>query len=112
MISHFPVTPPPPSPIPHCPPFCLYESAPHPPTFSCPAPSFQHPPTLGASNFPGTEGLPSSCCEARLCYMCIWSHGSLQVHSLAGGLTLGGQACLSCSSKGGFSPPPVLQSLC
>jgi len=103
MISHFPVIPPP-APHPTCtlpPPLCLYESAP-PPTLFCSIPIAS--PLPWASSLPGPRTSPPMMPgKAILCYICIWSHGSLQVNSLVGGLDsgeLGGQASLCCSSSG------------
>ena len=84
MISHFLVFP---SPTPHPTygnPFFL-------PVWDCPWPLH----TLAhCSNIPPLWGIkavfpPIAVRESILCYMCIWSHGFLQVHSLVGGLDSG-----------------------
>jgi hypothetical protein len=79
------------NPIPHLPPppFCLYESAP-PPTHSlssqCSSISL-----LWGIKPPQHQGplLQLLSGKTILCYICIWSHGSLQVYSLFGGLDFG-----------------------
>jgi hypothetical protein len=48
-------------------------------------------PCTGASSLHRTKGLPSQLMpnKAILCYICNWSHGSLHVFSLVGGLVPG-----------------------
>jgi hypothetical protein len=98
------------TPIPHLPPppLCLYECA--------PAPLSILPPTLGHPTSP-VQGslLPMLSGKAILCYVCIWNHGSLQVHSLVGGLVSGrnewsGQPMLF--FQWGCNPHQPLQSFC
>jgi hypothetical protein len=82
---------------------------PYPPTHSClTALVFTY---TGALNLHRTKGLPSHWChKAILCYICNWSHGSLHVYSLVGGLVPGssgggglvGWYC--CSSYGVANP--------
>jgi hypothetical protein len=61
---------------------------PHPSTHFClPALAF---PYTGESNLHRTKGLsPIDANKAILCYICGWSHGSLHVYSLVGGLVPG-----------------------
>jgi hypothetical protein len=86
MTSHSLVTPPPtlhinpPAPI----PFACIRVLPHLPTLS-------HPTTLVSLSCcgikpPQDKGLPLPLLSGKaiLCYIYIWSHGSLQVHSLVG----------------------------
>lgn len=85
MIFHFPVTPsqiPIPQPSPPSP--CLYEGAP-PPTHQ---PYCYSIPLLWDIKPPQDQGLPLPLMsgKANLWYICIWSHGSIPVHS---GLVLG-----------------------
>ena len=85
MISHFQITPPQALPshnLPHLPTLRLYEGAPSP----------THPLGLYPSNIPICWGLkpprdqgpplPFMSDKTIFCYLCIWSHGSLPVHSL------------------------------
>jgi hypothetical protein len=74
--------PSPPSPLP------LWRCFPtHSPTL---APLLQHPPTLGHQTSTGPRAsLPLMSDKVTLNYICIWSHGSLHVHSLVGGLVPG-----------------------
>ena len=82
MISPFLVTPPQP-PLHHSssPPLCLYEMLLHPFTHSRLTPLAS--PYTGASSLPP---LPLMSDKAVLCNICIWSHSSLHVNSLVGGL--------------------------
>jgi hypothetical protein len=70
----------------HSPSPCFYEGAPHPPTTHSPG----IPLHWGIKPSQDQEALlllmPDN---AILCYICRWSHGSLQVYSLAGGLVPG-----------------------
>jgi hypothetical protein len=53
--------------------------------------------------------------KAILFYLCIWSHGSLPVHSLVGGLVPGSTAWsdqLMLFFLWGYNPPQLLQSFC
>ena len=118
MISHFPVTPstnplshihPPPSPLP------VWEcSSTHPPTHTF----LPHRSSIllhWGIKPPQDQGLSLLSGKAIFCYVCIWSHASLQVYSLVGGLDfgeLGVQDSLCCSSNGvaislGSSSPPA-----
>jgi hypothetical protein len=83
MISPFPVTPLHPFHPPLPPPLYLYEGA----------PPLTHPlpPHCGSSwgiKLPQDQGplLSLNSDKAIFCYICIWSHGSLHVYSLVGGL--------------------------
>jgi len=58
---------------------------PHLPTHSCH--TILAFPFAGSSSLQRTKGLPSHWCQ-MLCYICSWSHGSLHVFSLVGGLVL------------------------
>ena len=72
------------TPIPHPPstfPFACMRFLPHPLTFS--------EPTAPASTYTGASPLPLLSGKAILCYICIWSQGSLPVHSLVGVLVSG-----------------------
>jgi hypothetical protein len=84
---------------------------------------FAYPPTLSHPHRssislkpPWDQGplLPLLSGKAILCYICIWSHGSLQAHSLVGGLDSGrtwwsGQPMLF--FQWGCNTPLLLQSL-
>ena len=96
-------------------PLCLHEGAP-PPTKLL-LPHHSSIPLCWGIKSPQDQGppLPLLSGKAILCYICIWSHGSLQVHSLVGDLDSGrtewlGNLC--CSSNGvtipicSPSPPP------
>ena len=83
MISHFPVTPPQPPPFLSPFPFASMRVLPNQPM----APAS---PYTGASNLHWTKGLPSHCWPASPSpERDIWSHRSLQVHSLVSGLVPG-----------------------
>jgi hypothetical protein len=79
------------------------------------APQLQHPPTLGHQNSQDYRPpLPLLSGKAIFCYMCMWSHGSLQVYSLDGGLDSGrtgwsGQPMLF--FQWDFNAPLLLQAL-
>jgi hypothetical protein len=89
MITHFPVTP---LQSLHSTsslsslPLASMRVLPHPPTLSYSTTSAS--PYPGASNLHRTKGLPSHCCQttSSSATYCNWSHGSLPVHSLVGGL--------------------------
>ena len=73
------------------------------------------PPMLGHQTFPQGPPLALLSVKAILCYICIWIHGSLQVHHLVGVLVSGrtgwsGQPMLF--SQWGCNPPLLLQSFC
>jgi hypothetical protein len=67
---------------------CFFEGVPHP--LPTPRPGI---PTLGHQACIGSRGqgplLPLMPVKAILCYICGWSHGSLRVYSLVGGLVPG-----------------------
>jgi hypothetical protein len=98
--------PSPPSPLP------LWECSPtHLPS---PAPPLQHPLSWGIKP-PQDQGSPLSLMSSRsiLCYICIWSHGSLPVHLLVSSLIPGstgwsGQLMLSFLWHLLSSTPPFL----
>ena len=114
MISHFPVAPlPTPHPTLALPPlFCLYESA-HPRTHTL-LPHRSSIPLLWGIKPPQDQGPPLLLSgKAILCYICVWSHESLSVHSFVGGLFSGrtgwsGQSILlfqwDCNSLHSSSP--------
>jgi hypothetical protein len=91
MISDFPVTPPqpPPQPTSTSSPlsFASMRMLSHPHTLS--HPTTPHLPMLMHQTGPPQDerpALPLMSDKAILWYICIWSHGSLQVHSLVGDL--------------------------
>jgi hypothetical protein len=117
MISHFLVTPPTNSPTHiHLPPTPLPVWGRSPTYPQTPTPSTVASPYSGTWILPGINDLPSHCCLARSsCAICIWSHGSFQVHSLVGGLHSGRtwwwrQPMLFFSW--GCNSPLLLQSFC
>ena len=77
------------NPLSHPPSPCFYEGTPPPPTHSC----FTDLASLftGASEPSKDQGPLLSLIfnKAILCYLCGWSHGSLYVYSLVGGLVPG-----------------------
>jgi hypothetical protein len=83
MISHFPVTH---STNPLPPPLCLYEGA-SPPTHTQISHRSSIPLHWGIKP-PGNQGspLPLPPEKTILCYICIWSHRSLQIHSVVDSL--------------------------
>jgi hypothetical protein len=96
--------------FPLLPPFCLYEGAPL-PTHPL-LPHHSSIPLHWGIKPPWDQGLPLTLMsgETILCYLCIWSHGSLHVHTLVGGLVS------ERSGEGGVQPadvvlPMELQSL-
>ena len=92
MISPFPVTSTPtthhilPSPF----PFASIRVLLHPPTHPL-LPHLSSIPLHWGIKPPQDQGppLPLMPDKAILCYICIWSHGSLHVYSLVGGLVSG-----------------------
>jgi hypothetical protein len=91
MISHFPITVPPtlhPKSALH-PPLCLHEGASQ-KTHTLLSYHSSIPLQLGIK-LPNNQGLPLSLLlgKAILCYIYIWSHGSLQVQPLIGSLDSG-----------------------
>jgi hypothetical protein len=102
--THFPVSP----PQAHHPTLspCLYEGAP-PPTYSLPPHHPSIPLHWGTQLRQGQgDPLPLMSDKATLCYICSWSHGSLHVYSLVGGLVPGSSQGFSwyCSSYGVANP--------
>jgi hypothetical protein len=88
-LSRFSPSPPPPKKKPSHPLLLLRGVPLHSYTHCClPALAF---PYTGASNLPRTKGLSSHWCpnKAILCYICGWTHGSLHVYFLVGGLVPG-----------------------
>jgi hypothetical protein len=65
-------------------PFASMEVLPHTPTLSCP--TTQHPPGCIKPPQDQDPPIPLMSDKAILCYICIWSHRSLPVHSLIGSL--------------------------
>jgi hypothetical protein len=105
-----------PIPSPFCPPpLCVYEGAP-PRTHPLPPDHSSIP--LHWSNEPSWDQgppLPLMPDKAILCYICGWSHGSLHVCSLVGGLVLGSFGWLTllfflcgCQPLSSFSPLPAM----
>ena len=70
-------------------PFCIYESV-TPPIHTLP-PHLSSIPLLWGIKYPWDQAplLLLLLGKAILCYICIWSHRSLQVYSLVGGLVSG-----------------------
>jgi hypothetical protein len=98
MISLFPVAPPQ-SPIPYTLSFASMRVLPYPPT-QC-----SSVPLRWGTKTPQNQGPPLTLIsdKAILCYLCIWSHGSLPVHFLVSAQVLGalgGPASQHCSSYG------------
>jgi hypothetical protein len=110
MIPQLPIHQPP-IPQPSSPPFTLplWGCSPtHPPS---PAAPLQHPPVLGHETSTGSRASPHID-KAILCYLCIWSHGSLPIYSLIGGLVPGSTGWsdqLMLLFPWGCNPPQLLQ---
>jgi hypothetical protein len=117
MISPFLVTPPQPPPTPTCPlptPFCLFECG-HPPIHTF-LPHRSSIPLFWVIKPSQDQGppLPLLSGKAILCYICIWSHASVPVHSLVGGLVPGSPGWsgqLTLFFLWGCDSPLLLQSL-
>ena len=117
MISHFPVTPPTtpyltfalPTPL------GLYEGA-RPPTHSLRSHHSSIPLCWGIQP-PLEQGPPLPLLSGKviLCYICIWSHGSLPVYSVVGGLYSGRTGCSGQPMlfyQWGCDPALLLHSFC
>jgi hypothetical protein len=95
-------------------PLLVWGCFPHPPTHSLP-PHRSSIPLCWSIRSPQDQGspLPLMSDKAILSYICIWSHRSLSVYSLVGGVvpgSTGWSGQLTSFFQLGFNPPLLLQS--
>jgi hypothetical protein len=77
-------------------PSCFYEGVPHPPTHPVPPPCPTIPLHWGTKpSWDKGPLLPLMPYKVILCYIYSWSHGSLRVYSLVGGLNPGSSGWLT-----------------